>query len=287
MLFLLGMSGVVMSGCASPGDLNGAVNTGMGPHTDPPPAYQKSGMGLAAPENPTRRDLDSSAPSAIASPAHSIIGHSVEGRPIELYSFGTGEHPVLVMGAIHGDETSSADVSRGLLADLQGNPPLAQGVPVAIIPIANPDGFAAGTRTNAHHVDLNRNFPASNYSARAPGRVRNNNPGKESASEPETLALMEAIQQLQPRLIITVHSMNKPSNNYDGPAASIAELMSRCNGYPATATIGYPTPGSLGTWAGVDRQIPIITLELPRRLAASRAWGNNRSAVLGAIGGMK
>jgi protein MpaA len=59
--------------------------------------------------------------------------------------------------------------------------------------------------------------------------------------------------------------------------------MSRLNGYTPTATIGYPTPGSMGTWAGIDRQIPMITLELPRTLPASQAWTNNRQAVLAAI----
>ena len=49
----------------------------------------------------------------------------------------------------------------------------------------------------------------------------------------------DVFERLQPRLIITVHSMDKPTNNYDGPAREMAELMSRYNGYPPTATIGY------------------------------------------------
>ena len=32
--------------------------------------------------------------------------------------------------------------------------------------------------------------------------------------------------------------------------------------YPVEASIGYPTPGSFGTYAGIERQIPTITLEL-------------------------
>ncbi len=221
-------------------------------------------------------------PQRVALPPPTILGYSVQHRPIELYQFGAGPRPVLVMGAIHGSEPTSANVSHGLLQDLARDPSLARGVPVAIIPFANPDGYAARTRTNAHGVDINRNFPASNYSTKRPNR-RNNNPGVQSASEPETGALIAAIERLQPRLIITVHSMDKPTNNYDGPAREIAELMSRYNGYPPTATIGYATPGSLGTWAGIDRAIPIITLELPRSLPASQAWTNNRQAVLAAI----
>jgi murein peptide amidase A len=59
--------------------------------------------------------------------------------------------------------------------------------------------------------------------------------------------------------------------------------MSKHNGYPAVPTIGYPTPGSLGNWGGNDRQIPMITLELPRALPAARAWPDNRAAVYAAI----
>jgi protein MpaA len=81
--------------------------------------------------------------------------------------------------------------------------------------------------------------------------------------------------------------MERPCNNYDGPAQHIAELMSRYNSYPATPTIGYPTPGSLGSWAGIDRQIPMITLELPRKLPGDQAWPNNRQAILAAIAASK
>ena len=63
--------------------------------------------------------------------------------------------------------------------------------------------------------------------------------------------------------------------------------MSRYNGYPSIPNIGYPTPGSLGNWGGNDRQIPMITLELPRTLPAARAWPDNRTAVLAAIAAVK
>jgi protein MpaA len=216
-----------------------------------------------------------------------IIGYSVQHRPIEMFVFGAGERPVVVMGAIHGNEPTSESVARGLLDELRRTPQSASGVPVAVLPVANPDGLAAKTRTNANRIDLNRNFPAANWKQRS--RARNSFGGDESASEPETTALMATINRLQPRLIISVHSIDtgKHCNNYDGPAKAIAELMSRYNGYPASPTIGYPTPGSLGSWAGIDRKIPMITLELPRSLPANRAWITNRDAILSAIGAMR
>jgi len=97
------------------------------------------------------------------------IGHSVLGRPIEMYAFGSveGGRPVLVMGAIHGNEPTSADVSRGLLDELLADRRAATdgvgGVPVVVIPVANPDALAAGTRYNANKIDVNRNFPSRNF----------------------------------------------------------------------------------------------------------------------------
>jgi protein MpaA len=206
-----------------------------------------------------------------------VVGRSVNGLPIEMVTFGgDGPRPVLVIGAIHGDESTSVVLARALVDELRRNPSAAGGAAVAVIPVMNPDGVAAGTRTNARKVDLNRNFPAANFA----GSARR---GREALSEPESQALADLIARLQPRLILSVHSMDKPCNNYDGPAKAVAERMSKLNGYPVAGTIGYPTPGSLGSWAGIDRQIPLITLELPRSLRGDDVWRTNREAVLAAI----
>ena len=37
------------------------------------------------------------------------------------------------------------------------------------------------------------------------------------------------------------------------------------------------------SYAGIDRQIPMITLELPRDLSSEAAWQQNREALLEAI----
>ena len=164
---------------------------------------------------------------------------------------------------------------------------MADGVPVAILPVANPDGLAARTRTNARGVDLNRNFPASNFDGGYAAARPRNNPGPSAASEPETQALIRLIDRLNPRRICSIHSIGqgRQQNNYDGPARPLAELMSRFNHYPASPNIGYPTPGSFGTWAGIDRGIPVITLELPSRTPGPQAWAENRGALLAFIRG--
>src|SRR5205085_5664810 len=109
--------------------------------------------------------------------------------------------------------------------------------------------------------------------------------GQQATSEPETRAIISAIDVTHPRLIISIHSIDdgRECDNYDGPAADIARVMSRYNGYRVTGTMGYPTPGSLGSYAGIDQQIPIITLELPRKQSGEAAWQKNRDALLAAI----
>ena len=208
------------------------------------------------------------------------LGTSLRGAPITVHLFGGGPDVTLIFAAIHGDEPSAAFVGRKLLEHLQENAGLLQGATVALIAVTNPDGVAAGTRTNANGVDCNRNFPASNWKHR-PG-FRRSNPGKEPATEPETLAVMKAVETLRPARIISIHSGLR-CNNYDGPAEDLATLLARHNGYPVVGSVGYPTPGSFGSWAGIDLGIPVVTLELPRHNNGAKAWAENRAGLLAVI----
>ena len=58
--------------------------------------------------------------------------------------------------------------------------------------------------------------------------------------------------------------------NYDGDAEEIAEKISKIINYPVEADIGYPTPGSFGTYCGIERNIPTITLELDENIDVKR-----------------
>src|SRR5690348_8071446 len=81
-----------------------------------------------------------------------VIGHSVRGRPITARVLGSAQAPerVVVFGCVHGNETAGIRVARRLLA--AGAPRDAR---LWVVPSLNPDGVAAGTRGNAHGVDLN------------------------------------------------------------------------------------------------------------------------------------
>ena len=208
------------------------------------------------------------------------LGYSVQGKPLVMTVFGSGPNPIFIFGGIHGDEPTSAQLARRLLGFLHENPRIWQSTSVAILPVANPDGLAKGTRKNINGVDCNRNFSATNW--RKSRRGHRYYGGPRPSSEPETRVIIEAVQTLQPQSIVAIHSMpgGKFCVNYDGPARDLAEIMANKNHYPPKANIGYRTPGSFGTWAGIDRNIPTITLELPRGESISQVWPANREAFL-------
>jgi len=231
----------------------------------------------------TQPDPQMRTPLAAPAPRVTKLGNSVQGRPIEMITFGpTTGRPALIIGGIHsGTEPTSVYVAEQLVAHLRANPQDAKR-PIAIIVNVNPDASIAKTRGNANGVDVNRNFPAKNWKA-VKNRTTYN--GTAPSSEPESRLIQQAINSLDPEWIISIHSIDrgKHCNNYDGPGRFLAEAMAKHNGYPVTETMGYPTPGSLGSWAGIDKQIPIVTLELPRQDAGPVAWTQNKNALVAAI----
>jgi murein peptide amidase A len=217
-----------------------------------------------------------------STPRVEIIGHSVLGIPLALYRFGHSGPLTLIFGGIHGNERNSADLARRLAEHLSTHPDEYRDRRVLLLPVANPDGTVKDSRTNAHDVDLNRNFPATNWAA---GKEGPQYGGTAPLSEPESAALAKLVEDSDPDRIISIHAIfgGRECNNYDGPAESLATRMGRHNRYPVKKSIGYPTPGSFGTWAGVERQIPVITLELPQGLPGEECWTAHREALLAVI----
>jgi protein MpaA len=125
-----------------------------------------------------------------------VIGHSVRGRPITAWHLGErGKPKVLLVATMHGNEGAP----RQILAALRDGRPV-HGINLWVLPVYNPDGLAAGTRKNAHGVDLNRNFPY--HWVDLDGTYES---GPRPASEPETRAMMGFLQKIRPRRIISFH----------------------------------------------------------------------------------
>jgi murein peptide amidase A len=180
-----------------------------------------------------------------------------------------------LFGAIHGDEPLGVYCLSRLCEELLERPP---GRHTWIVPALNLDGLAGGSKNNARDVDLNRNFAASNWTAaHEPGY----SPGPRPESEPETRALVELIEHSGATRLVALHSPFRVVN-WDGSGQALAEAMAACNGYPASASIGYPTPGSFGSKYGVDRGLEVVTLEIPFA-DEDDAWQQNRAALRHAL----
>ena len=176
---------------------------------------------------------------------------TTEGRTVSLCGFSASIGKKLVIGVVHGDEPQGEAIINRYMEEVQ-NPNL------LFIPCLNPDGLSKSTRVNANGVDINRNFPTNNWEWTEHGNYYG---GAEPSSEIETRFLTDIIEKYKPSAIITLHTPYKIVN-YDGPAQNLANMISEIIGYPVEPSIGYPTPGSFGTYAGVERAIPTITLEL-------------------------
>jgi protein MpaA len=169
---------------------------------------------------------------------------------------------VLVVGAMHGDEMSSASVALHWIQQALKEPADAHW---RFIPVLNPDGLLArpARRVNARGVDLNRNFPTPNWERDAKvyweQRTKKDPrrwPGPSPLSEPESRFLHEEMARFQPHLIVSIHAPYGVLD-FDGPGAPPPKL-----GRLYLDQVGI-FPGSLGNYGGVHRGMPVVTIELP------------------------
>ncbi|NCO10280.1 murein peptide amidase A [Candidatus Saccharibacteria bacterium] len=216
----------------------------------------------------------------------SVIGYSVQGRPIIAHYFGSGSTTILFTGAIHGSEPSSYYTMQSWATYLQTN---GYKIPadkrVVIVPNVNPDGVASGSRNNANNVNLGRNFPTANWKADTEtysGTIENGG-GTSPGSEPETKALIDLTRQLRPRLEVSFHAQGSlvGANKY-ADSVAIGDVYAGTVGYAtmyynAEAVMGYPMTGEYEDWMGEEMGIPAILIELPTH------WGNYIDSQLDAL----
>lgn len=146
---------------------------------------------------------------------HTVIGYSVSGRPLEVYTFGNGEKERMIVAGIHGGyEWNTIALADELITYIFENPEvIPSDVTLYILRNLNPDGDARDHgidgRINDHGVDLNRNFP-TNWSADWDrDGCWNYGPttgGAGPGSEPETRAIMYFLQTHNVETLISYHS---------------------------------------------------------------------------------
>lgn len=188
---------------------------------------------------------------------------------------------VLVVGAIHGDELTSAALALRWLALAQESlqdsaspttPHMAHMVHWRFIPVLNPDGLLAlrPRRVNARGVDLNRNFATPNWVHEAPKywekRTRKDPrrwPGPAPLSEPETQFLQTQLDGFDPHLVVSIHAPYGVLD-FDGPHDPPQRL-----GRLHLEKVGI-FPGSLGHYGGIQQGLPVVTIELEHALQMPR-----------------
>jgi murein peptide amidase A len=187
------------------------------------------------------------------------LGRSSHGLPLICHQFVGSGPEVLILGGVHGDEYEGVVCADSLLERFLTDYNFK--LNTTIIPRFNPEGVLHKTRVNGRGVDLNRNLPTKDWSAHvAQPRYH---PGTHAGSEIENTILIDLIKKLNPSLIVSLHSWH-PMLNINGDCRKIAEKIAEYTNYKIETDIGYPTPGSLGTYAGLERNIPTLTYEIQR-----------------------
>lgn len=204
-------------------------------------------------------------------------GRSSLGLPLEVWR-PLGRCELLVFAGIHGEEPETTYALSRALRQLAE--PLEH---IGVVLAANPDGLIRGTRCNARGVDLNRNFPSRNWQPH-PVTCRSTiedpsdvvlSPGAQAGSEPETRSLLALIAELEPDAVVALHAPLACID--DANDSTLGRRLAERTGMPLVRDVGYPTPGSFGSW-GLDNGVPVVTYEFP--LAATEVLMRDHVPVL-------
>ena len=213
--------------------------------------------------------------SSLAAPGHPgwhrvVLGASVEGRPIVAFEGGdpASARKELIVGCVHGNEPAGTAIAAALTRG-----PVPAGVDVWVVPDLNPDGVAAGTRANAHRVDLNRNFPwrwrrlaGLYFSGAAP------------LSEPESRIVYRLILRLRPQISIWFHQ-HEDVVDESGGSLSVERRFASLVGLPLARLARYP--GSVTSWENATvRGSTAFVVELPAGPVGVAAAGRYARAAL-------
>lgn len=219
------------------------------------------------------------------SPRSTVIGTSQEGTPLTLYTLGEGNRRILLIGGQHGGpEANTVELVNGLLEYFAGDPAqVPPGIELDILPVANPDGLAHGTRQFSDGVDPDRNWGGGDWKTDAYDSnavFRSGLGGPEPFSAPETRALANWVLANRPSFIVNYHSAGGfMFGARDGLAGDLSSTYAQASGYwwPQPGVGGQRSPlpysasGSMNVWLR-ETGVPAILVELstPRSVEVER-----------------
>lgn len=191
------------------------------------------------------------------------FGQSQKGRALSAHIVdpapGTGDERenIYLIAAQHGDERNTNRVLEYFVRELK----LLSGDfknerRIVVVPLYNPDGYKRGTRLALGEIDLNRDFPSKNGYEDAP-RAQ------------ETAAFLDLMKKYPPTVIYNLHQPFRVVLHEKGDE-ELAEPFAQLSDYPIGTGVGYPTPGSLGTY-GQEKKIRVVTVELARFMKPAHA----------------
>ncbi len=246
----------------------------------------------------------------VPKPVHTVIGHSVKGRTIDAYTYGTGSTTLLFVGGIHGGyEWNSVLLAYTFMDYIDAHPDLIPAnLSVVVVPSANPDAVYAVTgkegrfaladvatsttilkqaRFNADNVDLNRNF-ACKWQPKSTWQSKTVSAGTSAFSEPETQAIRDYVESVKPAATVFWHSAAGAvyaSQCLKGILPGTLTLMNTyasAGGYPAVKTFdAYVTTGAADDWMST-LGLPAVTVEL--KTHDTIEWSENLAGVKAVIG---
>jgi len=228
-----------------------------------------------------------------AEPAAFSVGSSQGGEQLLVYQLSSGAKRVLILGGQHGGpERNTVELTDALLEYFTTNPEeIPASIELDILPRANPDGLAIGSRQFLSGVDPNRNWGGGDWRADAydsNAQFRRGLGGFEPFSEPETRALADWVLAVRPALVINYHSAGGfMFGSRDGPAGELSNAYADASGYSwpgggggggTASPLGYRASGSMNVWlreSGITGILVELSTpwypEVDRNLAAVKA----------------
>ena len=192
------------AGCAdlarTPAPIGRQVSVPTGPVPASQPAQPDNVRNRSSrPALAAARSSTASAAPAVEFQEPIVYGRSFAGRPLLAYRLGQGPVARALIGGLHGGyEWNTTALMSQTLEYLTASPDsVPEELTLYIIPLANPDGAAAGTdrvagRMNANGVDLNRNWDYR-WQPTATHGIHPVDAGAFPFSEPETAALRDFV----------------------------------------------------------------------------------------------
>lgn len=222
--------------------------------------------------------------------AETILGTSVEARPITAYHFGTGDTEILFIGGIHGGyEWNTSLLAYQLIDYLKTNPSIIpSNVRVTVVPVLNPDGLykVTGTadrftksdisssnetvvagRFNSNDVDLNRNFDCD-WQTQGVWQNKTVSGGGSAFSEPETKAIRDYVNSHKITASVTWYSAaggvfaSNCHNDILPETLTLTNTFAKASGYKAYENFDfYAITGDMVNWFAKNN-IPAISVLL-------------------------